>query len=123
MPSPWDYRDDQLAGLIPAGRYYIVLLATTNDTRYEYSRIVGKISSHIKSTRKAYFMPVDQKRERIYFDNYRPALQAMIVIGKDSSCNVPVGCYQLQIHYTATHECVATLPYTVKKEIPNDHFC
>lgn len=115
-----DYKANQREGLVPPGRYYIVLVDDTAEPVYEYSRMVGKIYSRLKSTRKAYFMPVGQVNERVYFDQYQPASRAMIEIGKTSTCNVPVGRYNLQVRYTTNNECVAVLPYDVKKEVTNE---
>lgn len=120
MPSPWDYRDDQRRGVIPPRRYYIVLVDANQVVLFEYSRMVGKFYSRVKSTRKALFMSPDEKHERVYFDQYQAARHALIAIGSTPVSNVPVGQYDIQIRETYTEEPLVVLPHYVQKEIKYD---
>jgi hypothetical protein len=117
MSSPWDYRDDQRRNVNWGRKYYIVLADESSNPLYEYARVVGKVYSRVKSTRKAHFVKLGEKTERVYFVEYQQARDAMIQIGRTSVCNVPVGRYNLLIVQTFENEPVACLPYYVKKEV------
>lgn len=120
MPSQWDYRSDQRRGVNWERKYYIVLADEAGQPLYEYARMVGKIYSRIKSSRKAYFAPLDKKNERIYFIQYTEARNAMVTIAKTGVANVPVGRYLLLVTQTFENEPVASLPYYVEREVKDD---
>lgn len=120
MPHPWDYQSDQRRGVNWERKYYVVLADETGQPLYEYARMVGKIYSRIKSSRKAYFAPLDKKNERILFIQYTEARNAMITIAKTDVANVPVGRYLLLVMQTFENEPVASLPYYVEREIKDD---
>lgn len=120
MPSQWGYRPDQRQGVNWERKYYIVLADESGQPLYEYARMVGKIYSRIKSSRKAYFAPLEQKKERIYFVQYSEARNAMVTIAKTGVANVPVGRYLLLVTQTFENEPVASLPYYVEREIKDD---
>lgn len=120
MPSPWDYRSDQRQGVNWERKYYIVLADETGQPLYEYVRMVGKIYSKIKSSRKAHFAPLDKKNERIYFIQYSDARNAIVTIAKATAANVPVGRYLLMVTQTFENEPVVSLPYYVEREIKDD---
>jgi hypothetical protein len=117
MPNPWDYKSDQRQNVNWGRKYYIVLADESSNPLYEYARVVGKVYSRFRSTRKAHFVKLGEPIERVYFMDFQQARRAMIEIGSTAVSNVPIGRYHLLVVQTFENEPVACLPYYVKKEV------